>query len=101
MVSRVQTPEEEEIEKRMIFRYVFGLSYEELMRPINRNHLIDELNIDNLIVIDVVVIWIEVRRYRLRQEKTMLGRLDDVRNELESFHLDREKEAARLQAIHN
>ena len=81
---------------RRIQKYVFGLSRQELLQPVDRKALEWELKVDNPVAIDVVLVWLQVRRNRLIQEEKMLNMVGQIKREVDKFHKDREWAAADL-----
>ena len=65
MVSRERTKAEKKAIKR-IFKFVHKMKDDKLIQPMSRSVLIEELQIDNPIAIDVVQVWLHVRRKHIQ-----------------------------------
>ena len=64
MVSVGTTKEQKKAIKK-ILKFVHRLKDDQLIQPMSRSALIEELQIDNPIAIDVVQVWLHVRRQHI------------------------------------
>ena len=95
MVSKGPSKEEKKVIKR-ILKYVHRLKDEQLIQPMSRSALIEELQIDNPIAIDVVQVWLHVRRLHILFNQESIAKLELLKQEYLQLLLDREKAAADL-----
>ena len=78
--------------------YVLSKDYDELM-TLDRPKMEVELNIDNPFVYDMVEIWLEVRKFRFKDERKTIEKMKVVHSELSKWHDDREEFAAYLESL--
>ena len=97
MVSRDRTKAEKKAIKR-ILKFVYRMKDEQLIQPMSRSALIEELQIDNPIAIDVVQVWLHVRRLHILFNQESVAKLELLKQEYLQLLLDREKAAADLLA---
>ena len=62
-------------------QYVLDMDYSELCKPIDKEQLFQQLNIENPLVVLLVEHWIRVRRNRLDQEQMMLEKVQKAKEQ--------------------
>ena len=95
MVSAGPTKEQRKVIKR-ILKYVHRLKDDKLIQPMSRSALIEELQIDNPIAIDVVQVWLHVRRLHINFNNESIRKIELLKQEFMQLLLDRERAAANL-----
>ena len=63
-----------------------NLEYSHLSKPLNKHAMMEELNIENPMVMDMVELWIKVRKLRIDFENVAMSNTREVKEELTKFH---------------
>ena len=88
--SRHGKTEEEKRIVRKIKDYVLNLEDEELLQPIPRENIEEELELENPIVVDIVQVWLQARRNRLLFDMNADKQINRVKLEIAKLHMERE-----------